>query len=519
MGAPSKRAPLTYQPGQLLVIPAEPPRGDLAARSIAGLQVRDWIPPLNLFVVNVPPGQEEAWLETLRQDPAIRVVERNGLVWTTDARRGVVSAGLHDLLGWQTGSEAGPLAVTDDPAFGLQWNLPRIQAPQAWDTTTGSAVVIAVLDTGVDLDHPDLQGKLMPGYDFVNKDNSPADDNGFGTFEAGVAAAMTNNERGVAGTSWGAQILPVKVLGSDAVGNYADVISGIVWAVDHDADIISMAFGGTLFSVGMQAAVDYAISNGVVVVASVGDEGADGNPVIYPAGLSGVLGVTAIDRGDTRLATAGYGSSIDFVDLTAPGESIISTWWHDGAHDYGTATGTNFATSHVAGIAALMLSINPTLPPVQVANILQTTAHDLGVRGRDRYFGFGLVDTDAALRATPHFLQVSPDQLIFRDDGQTISPATARITNHTTSAQTWTARVPEADADWLTVSAPTGPTPSSVTVGARRNQNPACFRVGHIIIESRMADSVNSPQTVTVVMRSSGICHRFYMPLAVKGLQ
>jgi hypothetical protein len=259
------------------------------------------------------------------------------------------------------------------------------------------------------------------------------------------------------------------------------------------------------------------VSRGVVVIASAGDERASDNPVVYPAGLSGVIGVTASNQSDGQLPTAGYGSSINFVDLTAPGETIVSTWWHDRVHEYGAATGTNLATPHVAGVAALILSVNPTLAPVQVIDILQRTASDLGPRGPDKYFGWGLVNAVDALSATPHFLQVSPDRLIFWDDGQTINPPVAQIVNNTTGPGTWTAKIVGDAAGWLELSSPAGSTPSYVTVSVRRPSSQVCVRTGFIVVDSLMPEAVNSPRVIDVVLRSSSVCRTYYVPAVANG--
>src|SRR5581483_10497467 len=150
----------------------------------------------------------------------------------------------------------------NDPNFGSQWALPKISAPQAWDLAPGSsAVKIAIIDTGVDLTHPDLSGKILPGYDFVNSDTVAQDDNGHGTHCAGIAAAITNNSAGIAGVGYNCSIMPVKVLNSSGSGTYAAIVDGIVWATDHGANVISMSLGGSSGSSALQDAVDYAWSH------------------------------------------------------------------------------------------------------------------------------------------------------------------------------------------------------------------------------------------------------------------
>lgn len=310
---------------------------------------------------------------------------------------------------------AGPAAAEEVPAFGsggaasqtvvpnddlyerYQWNLRRIHAPEGWRLTTGSpSVVVAVLDTGVSLTHPELAGKIVPGYDFVNEDPTPEDDHGNGTHIAGIIAAETNNRTGIAGIAWSARIMPVKVLDAMARGDPEVAAQGVVWAVDHGAHVINLGLAGRAPSAALDEAIDYAVSRGVVVVAPVGSDGDSQSS--YPAANPRVIAVGATDRLDRRLASSDTGS---YISVSAPGEQIASTFRPPGGPDtYAVAGSTAQASAHVAGLVALMLALNPTLTPAAVRALIEATADDVGPPGRDAETGAGRINVYRALVAS-----------------------------------------------------------------------------------------------------------------------
>ncbi len=295
--------------------------------------------------------------------------------------------------------------VPDDTYYSQQWAHPMINSPAAWNLTTGDAgVTIAILDTGVDLHHPEFQGRLVPGYsDFGN--GSPDDDQGHGTHVAGIVAAAGNNGIGVAGMAWQARIMPIKVLDADGRGSHAGIARGMDWAVDHGARIINLSLGGTASSTTLQTTIERARSRGVLIIASAGNCGdtnhaANGcdrqNQPIYPAAYDQVLAVAATTSGDSR---AGYSNSGSYVDVAAPGSSILST---ASAGAYRSASGTSQAAPFVSGLAALIWSLDSTLTATEVEMIIKSTAVDKGLPGFDPDFGYGRIDAWAAV-ANTHF--------------------------------------------------------------------------------------------------------------------
>lgn len=303
-----------------------------------------------------------------------------------------------------------------DPYRPQQWGLDRIGAPSAWERTVGAGVVVAVLDTGVDLDHPDLRERLVRdgdgrvlGRDFVDGDAVPQDENGHGTMVAGIAVATADNGEGIAGVAPGATLLPVRVLGPDGSGRYAHLDEGIRWAVDAGADVINLsleraeetgALGRTLEGLTTPvSAVQYAWDHGVVVVAAAGNSGNDVTD--YPEG-SPVLLVGATDQDDRK---AGFSDAGRADGVVAPGIEIVSAWCdpQDGGcasdHRYGVASGTSFAAPSVAGAVALLLAQG--LDHEQAVARIRGTARDLGAAGPDTDTGHGLLDVDAATSDTP----------------------------------------------------------------------------------------------------------------------
>jgi subtilisin family serine protease len=297
----------------------------------------------------------------------------------------------------------------NDPSWSSQWGPDAIGARGAWAITRGRPeIVVAVLDSGVDLTHPDLRGRLVPGIDTGSGDNDPTDEDGHGTHVAGIIAAASNNGLGVSGVAPGVVLMPVKVMDDD--GNIWDsaVAEGIAWAVARGARVVNMSLGGTSDSAAIDAAIDDARAKGVVVVAAAGNhaEGGLATAVEEPAAYGPVLAVAAVgDGGDAlgppgtaaRYTHASYSNGGPEVDISAPGTSILSTVPTWESSDYRRMSGTSMATPFVSAAAALVLSRDPSLTADQVEAALLATAVDLGPPGPDPETGAGLVRADAAV--------------------------------------------------------------------------------------------------------------------------
>ncbi len=319
--------------------------------------------------------------------------------------------------------------IPNDPSYPQQWGLAKINCPAAWDRTTGSAnVTVAVVDTGVDLNHPQLAPLVLPGRDlvdlgpnpsppwlapwvlegdFVAVDNDPQDEVGHGTHVAGTISCLSNDGIEVAGVTWQCRLLPVRVLARarntmngqiKGIGSSADIAAGITWAADHGAQVINLSLGGSDDTTVERNAVAYAVSKGVVVVAAMGNSGTS-DPG-YPAAYPDVIAVGAVNAVDKRAAFSQTGPHIGVV---APGVNVLSTYWDD---TYAFLQGTSMASPHVAGVAALILSCNSTIPAAQVGQIIRDTARPLRDNPADPVpndqYGSGLVDASAALdRACP----------------------------------------------------------------------------------------------------------------------
>jgi subtilisin family serine protease len=283
-----------------------------------------------------------------------------------------------------------------------QWALDRLRAEKMWRKSSGRRVVVAVIDTGVQANHPDLKGRVLKGRDFVDGDRSASDRNGHGTHIAGIVAARANNRRGIAGLAPSARILPVRVLDSAGNGNTLNAARGIVWAVNKGADVINLSFAGNQVDTQMQAAVDYAVKRNVVVVAAAGNQGCAA-PITYPAALPGVIGVAASNRYDRIASFSSCGTA---VDVTAPGVSIKSTMIKRANADlrcsYGKSycqlSGTSMASPYVAAAAAIIISrTKHRVDGAAVGSLITSTADNLGAPGYDTASGSGLLNIGGAL--------------------------------------------------------------------------------------------------------------------------
>jgi type VII secretion-associated serine protease mycosin len=337
-----------------------------------------------------------AVIAELSADPAVAYAEPNYLFSLPDydIEGGVAAAAP------SAGGEIAGVPVDDTYTAG-QYSLDRMRVRDAWSREKGGSNLIAVLDTGVQSGHPDLRGRVVKGYDFVNNDTGASDDNGHGTWVAGIIAAKANDGYGIAGISWTDRILPVKIMNASGTGSTADLAAGITWAANRGADVINMSVGGFPYSQAIQDAVNHAWSRGAVLIGAAGNNNRREN--FYPASYDHVVSVSATQVEDEFSRWSSYGPK---VDVSAPGSSVLTTNCTASAcphRDWGSHTyisGTSFATPNVAGVTALIKARYPSYTASQIVGRLRGTVDDLGYAGRDDRYGLGRVNAYRALGAS-----------------------------------------------------------------------------------------------------------------------
>ena len=334
-------APVTVAPYIVTFVGGTSAADQAAAIAAAGAVDLDSIPVLRMHAIQA----SDAAASALRADDSVATVE----------------------LDRSRAAEAAP----DDTAYADQWSLPKIGWDLAYDSISPSGTaIVAILDTGVDGSHSDLVGKLVGGISLLGTDPA-TDSNGHGTAMAGIVAASTNNGSGIAGVGYaGVKVMPVTVLNSAGLGRDSDIIEGLVWAADHGADVALMAFSASGYSSSLQAAVDYAWSQGVVLVAATGNDGSSLGS--FPAGDAGVIGVSSTDQSDALAANSNYGTS---TFLAAPGVGIPTLSLGGGVT---SVSGTSAAAAHVAAAAALLRAHDAALSNGVVVGRLARTADAAG---------------------------------------------------------------------------------------------------------------------------------------------
>jgi subtilisin family serine protease len=284
-------------------------------------------------------------------------------------------------------------SVPNDPNWTIQWGPKKIEADYAWNTTIGDpSVLVAVIDTGIDYDHPDLAANYVPlGYDWADNDNDTMDEYGHGTHCAGILAAVMNNNIGIAGL---AQVRIMAEKGFRGVfGDEVALAKGIIHAVDQGAKIINMSWGGAFHSMLIYESVKYAYDHGVLLIAAAGNSA--GAHRFFPAAYDEVIAVSATNENDDPTVWTTFG---EHIELAAPGNRIYSTWWDD---SYESKSGTSMACAYVSGVAALIWSQFPNATRDWVRTHLRYTADDLGNLGRDVYYGYGRVNARKAVQPPP----------------------------------------------------------------------------------------------------------------------
>ncbi len=317
----------------------------------------------NVYIVDMPPGREQALQQALSRNPHVKFAELDGVLTMQQ--------------------------TPGDPYYANQWHMAKVGAPLAWDTATGTGITIAILDGGVNSAHPDLAARIVPGWNFFDNNSNTADVNGHGTKVAGVAGAIGNNAVGVAGAAWNAKIMPMRISSATgAITYYSVVANALVFAADNGARVANISYTvGHVASV--QTAAQYMRNKGGVVVTSAGNTGL----VDIRANTPTMITVAATDSADVRASWSTFGPT---VDVAAPGVGI---WTTTSTGGYAAVNGTSFSSPLTAGVVALMLSANPALQPSQVDAILTSTSDDLGTAGRDDYYGAGRINAARAVAA------------------------------------------------------------------------------------------------------------------------
>ncbi|MBC8232027.1 peptidase S8 [bacterium] len=342
-----------------------------AINAASGAVTLDIIPEIDVHILKVPEGSTvDQMVRRFNRIPGVEFAEPDYIAHAT--------------------------LIPNDPYYPNQWGLPKIQAPRAWDITQGDKKVrIAVLDTGVDFDHEDLASKIP--FNIFHKNfttSSTADDHyGHGTHCAGIAAAITNNDIGVAGNGFDCRLMNGKVLGDSGSGQYSWLAKGIVWATLWRAKVISMSLSGGSPDNTVEKAVNFAWRRGVVLVAAAGNHGT--TTPVYPAFYENCIAVGATDQNDNKASFSAYGP--DWVDVAAPGVSIFSTFPNHGStlgKDYGSISGTSMATPFVAGLAGLLWTTGYGTDNATVRARIESTCDPIGLT----YWAHGRINDYEAVK-------------------------------------------------------------------------------------------------------------------------
>ena len=352
------RVLVRYLPGTSAAEQGEVERGQDAQRISE-------IAALGVAVLAVPEGAEARVVTALSRSGKVEYAERDGIAV----------------------ADAPASSATNDPYLSQQWGLLKIGTPTAWGTTTGSSsVIVAVIDTGADLAHPDLKGRFTAGYDFVNNDRDPSDDQGHGTATSGIVGAATNNSTGIAGMCWTCTLMPIKALNSSGSGSYSTIANAVTWAADNGADVINLSLGGSTDSSTLHSAVTYARNKGIVIVGSAGNNGT--TALTYPGSYSEVLSVAGSTSNDGLYSWSTYGS---WVKVAAPGCDYTTA--RGGGYN-SSFCGTSAAAPVVSGMVGLMRAANPGATVSQIESAVTSTAVPIGSVVRH-----GRVDAAAAVAA------------------------------------------------------------------------------------------------------------------------
>jgi subtilisin family serine protease len=396
-GPSSPSGPPAFVPGQVLVKFKPAASVLMQASALAAFETRavTRIPQIDVYVVRIEGSASvEETVAAFRNSPDVEYAEPNvmcrALVTPNDTlfKYQYALSNTGQVIGQVPGSPQGKPSAD-------------IKAPQAWEETKGLAtVVIGIVDTGVDLTHIDLQSKIQAsGRDFINGDLDASDDNGHGTMVAGIAAAATDNNEGIAGVAWNSMILPVKVLDATGNGPSDTVAQGIIWAADNGANVINLSLGSESPSLTLQNAVKYAYDKGVFIAAAAGNSN---TAVDYPAAYHPYcFTVAATDYNDLRASWSNFGPEID---VAAPGDRILAPYPQAltpvGFIPYAYGSGTSFAAPHVAGLAALIKGEKPWLTPADIQAVIRYSADDVNAStyaGRDDFLGYGRINMENAL--------------------------------------------------------------------------------------------------------------------------
>ncbi|GIV10881.1 MAG: hypothetical protein KatS3mg020_0372 [Fimbriimonadales bacterium] len=473
-----KQISAPFVPGELVVgVESSEVALPLTAMEMVGAIVSH-NPPINAYVVRVAPNLDmESAGEFLRALPGVRYVEPNYLAFA--------------------------FATPNDPRYSQQYGLARIQANLAWDIWQPQRTVyIAIIDTGIDSNHPDLTNKMrrhsggaVYGYNTLNNTTNALDDNGHGTHCAGIAAAEINNGVGVAGVAaWNpsvanarayVQLMPVKVLSSSGSGSLDSVARGITWAADNGAHILSLSLGAGTGAQQLQDAVNYAWNRGCLVVVAAGNGGSSSPQ--YPAYYTNSIAVAATDSSDTLTSFSQYGS---WVDIAAPGANILSTYPNN---QYQSLSGTSMACPHVAGAAAVLWSHNQSLTNAQLRNALETHVDSYQpYAGRTIGSGKGRLNVYRALQAVGGGNPTQPSL-----NALTLNPTSVVGGNSVTGTVTLTAAAPAGGfvVNLSSSNTSAASVPSSVTV-------PAGATSANFTVSTR---AVSSSANVTITAAANGV--------------